>query len=120
MDGALDAWERAAEELRSTVDRRASEYESGTISNASEFINDLRRSGRAAPHIDEDYWPTIRMTWDGVGAENLEIEIFSDRFEVYRFFDGRTEVRYESREPSTEFPCTLMNEVPTGVASNDG
>lgn len=63
---------------------------------------------RAAGHwpapdaVQPGYWPTLCLTWPAV-----EIEIHDDRFELYRFRPGATEIREWRCGPDAPAPETL-------------
>lgn len=49
------------------------------------------------------------------GAENLAIEVFDDRYEVYRSFDGRTDIWYEHRKPGEPVSAAFLRELPDPI-----
>ena len=112
MDTQPTDWTRASHELEEAWTKRAAEFAPETIMNAREFLAILEEQNRALPLVSDGYWPTISFTWTVDGAENLEIEVFAERFEVYRFSANRTDIRYEYRTPGELFPSTLLAEVP--------
>jgi hypothetical protein len=106
------AWAGVAAKITAIVDQRSTEYDAHTIMNAYEFLDLLRRQNAPVPEIGPGYWPTFSITWDTSGAENLEIEVFKDRLEVYRFFDGRTDIWNEPHLPGARFSPKLLAELP--------
>lgn len=52
------------------------------------------------------YWSTIRVWWD-----NVEVEVFDDHFELYRFSDDRTQIEHFVRAPGTAVPADLVNQL---------
>ena len=120
MDHPTDPWERAYQDVETVRVQRSSEYEGATVANVREFISALRTQDRAAPEVSAGYWATFSLTFNATGADNLEIEVFSDHFEVYRFFDGRTDIREEPRKPGEAFPPTLMVEAPLNNSGRGG
>ena len=76
----------------------------------------LRSQGRPAPTVGPGYWPTFCVYWAAVGAENLQLEVFGDRVEVYRFHDGRTDIWYEEHVPGEGFSEAFVRELPAAVA----
>jgi hypothetical protein len=113
----MGPWRVFEAEVDAVISERASEYDLATMANVREFGVAMKSAGCAVPFVDPGYWPTFRLTWGNApGAENLEIEVFEDRFEVYRFFDGRTDIRYEFRSPGEVFPDGLLQELPPSPA----
>lgn len=76
----------------------------------------LRRSGRPAPSIEPGYLPTFVITWDEPEASNLQMEVFDDRVEVSRYFDGRTDIWYEPHAPGESFSEAFIRELPSAEA----
>ncbi len=109
----MDDWQVFDAEVQAIVRERVSQFDAATIANVQELAAHMKAVGYAVPFVEPGYWPTFRLTWNAPSAENLEIEVFEDRFEVYRFFDGRTDVRYEARSPGEPFPRGLLSELPT-------
>jgi len=78
-----------------------------TIAQARDFLAAVR-DRCPIPEVGKGYWSTIIFDW-GL----LQIEIFGDRLELYRFFDRRTEIRHVSHRLGEPFPPELMSELPT-------
>jgi hypothetical protein len=57
--------------------------------------------------VAKGYWSTIRIWW-----KNLEIEIFDDRYELYRFSQNGTAIEYFDHTPGTELPLDLITKLP--------
>jgi hypothetical protein len=47
----------------------------------------------------------------------LEIEVFADRFEVYRFHDQRTDIKEIRHAPGSPLPRELTSDLPTRDAN---
>ena len=98
-------------EAAAIIGERPEEYDAATRQNLAELIHLVRSTGRPVPLLSPGYWPTFCITWEIEGSKNLEIEVFDDRYEVYRFFDGKTDIWYEHHKPgeavSSEFLCEL-------------
>jgi hypothetical protein len=55
------------------------------------------------PEIAKGYWSTIRIFWSA-----LEIEVFPDHVEIYRFRDRQTDIQHYSHTPGEPFSLELM------------
>jgi hypothetical protein len=105
-------WVRVEAEIAAIIAERPTEYGPGTRQNLAELLELLRATSRPAPSITPGYWPSFCVTWDAKGTENLEIEVFDDRYEVYRFFDGRTDIWYEHHAPGATMSSAFLSELP--------
>ena len=105
-------WERVEAEIAEIVEARATAFDTATRQNLADLIHELRASSRPAPGLSPGYWPTFRLTWAEAGVDNLEIEVFDDRYEVYRFFDGKTEIWYELHQAGEPFSAAFLSELP--------
>jgi hypothetical protein len=85
-----------------------------TIQNAKDFVAFAEHSYIAPDAVGKGYWPTVRLSWSGVRSASIEIEVHSDHYEFYRFFDGRTDIMEFSRTPPDPIPqalAALLNEI---------
>jgi len=105
-------WERARREVESCIAERPSEYELATVAVMNDILELLRRTGRQAPNIWPGYWPTFCVDWDLPGAENLKLEVFDDRVEVYRYNETLFDVWDEKHAPGSAFSEAFLNELP--------
>jgi hypothetical protein len=106
-------WARVNREVDEVVAERPQEYDPGTLSNLAELLELLRSTRRPAPSISSGYWPTFCVTWGTAVAPNFEIEVFDDRYEVYRLSDGKTDIRYEYHSAGQPIAATLIAELPS-------
>ena len=106
-------WARVEAEVTTIIAERPADYVAGTCQNLAELLELLRATSRPAPFVSPGYWPTFRVTWDAEGAENLEIEVFDDRYEIYRFFDGKTDIWYEHHAPGAALSSAFLSELPS-------
>jgi len=105
-------WERVEAEAAAIVAERPSEYDEPTRQNLAELFQLIQATRRPAPLLSPGYWPTFCIEWDVEGSNNLQIEVFADRYEVYRFFDGRTDIWYEHHEPGEPLSSAFLSELP--------
>ncbi len=108
----MSDWNRVEADRTAIIAARPAEYDEATRRNLSELFDLVRTTGRPAPDLSPGYWPTFRITWDLEGSKNLEIEVFGTRYEVYRFFDGRTDIWYEKHDAGAMFSDAFVDELP--------
>ena len=111
----MSDWERVEAEAEAIVAARPAEYDSVIRQNLAELVDLVRATGRPAPYISPGYWPTFCITWDVEGSKNLEIEVFDSRYEVYRFFDGKTDIWYEEHRPGDVLSEAFLTELPKPI-----
>jgi hypothetical protein len=95
MSGDADDWADVMRAVAAIVDERPAEYAPAVRQCLEDLLLLLRSTNRPAPSVSPGYWPTFCLTWKTEEARNLQIEVFEDRYEVYRFFDGKTDIWYE-------------------------
>ncbi|MDP2212279.1 hypothetical protein [Phenylobacterium sp.] len=108
----MSDWERVEGEVAAIVSARPDEYDAVTRENLAELLRLIKETRRPAPFLAPGYWPTFRIVWEVKGSENLEIEVFDDRYEVYRSFDGRTDIWYEHHRPGEPLSAPFLSELP--------
>lgn len=99
-------WRRLEEKLEAIVTDSRVMFEPATVANAREFLG-LVRDKCPVPEIAKGYWSTICFFWPG-----LEFEVFSEHVEIYRFFDGRTDIEHHSRNPGEPFSPDVIAALP--------
>lgn len=106
----LDDWEAVDFEIDRVIAEGAQKpFDSETIANVREFVNSVRENC-PPPEVGKGYWNAIRFCW----ATNppIEIEVFRDRFELYRIYDGHTDIRHIAHVPGSPFPAEILAELP--------
>lgn len=111
----MSDWERVEREVAAIIAERPTEYDSVTRENLADLLRLIKETRRPAPYLEPGYWPTFCIGWEVEGAENLSIEVFDDRYEVCRCFDGRTDIRYEHHRPGEPFSAALLSELPDPI-----
>jgi len=101
------------------VERFAAEYRDepvteATLANVNDLLAVCRATVRPPDLVARGYEPTICIAWG-----NLEVEVFADRVEVYRFFEGRTDIWDEEHQPGDAFSNRLMAELASVNASSE-
>ncbi len=94
------------------VSQRPGEYDAATLAVMSDLQAFMRATGRVVPNVSSGYWPTFCLSFDAPGAENLALEVFGDRVEVYRFQEGRSDIWYEMHERGGDFSDAFAREIP--------
>src|SRR5882724_9949859 len=84
-------------------------FSPSAVANVREFVNFVRENC-PVPRIAKGYWSTICFGWETTPP--LEIEVFGDRFEVYRFYDGRSDIKAVAHTPGSPFPPELAADLP--------
>lgn len=112
MRTETDDWAETNHAVAEVIAERSGEYAPTVVQNLEDLLRCLRSTNRPAPAVSAGYWPTFRLTWAVAEARNLEIEVFEDRYEIYRFFDGKTDIRYEPHMPGDELSVAFEAELP--------
>lgn len=112
MRGRFEDWTEAKRAAAQVVAARPGEYAASVILNLDDLLAHVQQSNRPAPSIVPGYWPTFLVEWQTEEAKNLQIEVFDDRYEVSRFFDGRTDIWYEPHAPGDTFSDRFIAELP--------
>jgi hypothetical protein len=102
----MDGWTAVEVEIARIVAESGKPFDPATIAHINDFLAHVR--GRCPiPEVAKGYWSTICFSWEGI----FDIEIFSDRFEIYRFFDRRIDIRHFAHVAGEPFPPEVMAEL---------
>ena len=115
MSTETDDWAETNHAVAEVIAERSDAYTPMVIQNLDDLLRYLRSTNRPAPAVSAGYWPTFCLTWAGEQARNLEIEVFEDRYEIYRFFDGKTDIQYEPHMPGDELSVAFEAELPRTI-----
>lgn len=115
MSTGIGDWAGVKRAVADVIAARPHEYTTAVVRNLHDLLDQIEKSSRPAPSIFPGYWPTFLVEWDAEEAKNLQIEVFDDRYEVSRFFDGRTDIRYEPHAPGDTFSDQFIAELPNAV-----
>ena len=107
-----DEWTALAQKIALIVGERPQEYEPAIRQNLDELLLVIRSTNRPAPAVSSGYWATFCLTWEIEEARNLQIEVFDDRYEIYRFFDGKTDIWSELHVPGEPLSAAFTSELP--------
>jgi hypothetical protein len=112
-----ERWAQVDREIAEIEAARPGEYDDPTRRNLRALLDFVRRSGRPAPDVEAGYWPTFRVSWTELPeARNLAIEVFDDRYETYRFYDGRSDIRHHDYVGEGDLPPGVIDELPPAPA----
>lgn len=112
MSEGGEDWAGVERAVAEVIAARPDEYEASVVSNLDDLLAHVQKSNRPAPSILPGYWPTFRVEWEAEEAKNLLIEVFDDRYEISRFFDGRTDIWYEPHTHGDGFSDQFIAELP--------
>lgn len=107
-----DEWKQVKQAVARVVATRPDEYGPSVVRTLDDLLAYVERTDRPAPSVLPGYWPTFLVEWESQEAKNLQIEVFDDRYEVSRFFDGRTDIWYEPHAPGGSFSDAFIAELP--------
>ena len=111
-------WAEVGREVAEIEAAPLSEYDDPTRKNLTTLLDFIRSSGRPPPRVDAGYWPTFNLSWDNAPeAENLIVEVFGDRYEIYRIYDGRTDIRHYDHVGEGALPAEVVKELPGRLVS---
>ncbi|MGH6946151.1 MAG: hypothetical protein ACREDZ_02385 [Kiloniellales bacterium] len=105
-------WAAAEAEIGRIVAESAEPFASDTVAQVRELLTFLRERC-PAPEVTKGYGSTISFTWKESSRGPLEVEIFGNRLEVYRFYDRRTDIRHFAHISGEPCPPELVAELPT-------
>jgi hypothetical protein len=84
-----------------------------TLENARLFARFASGRYQTPDEIGLGYWPTIRLMWSSTNPP-IEIEIFHDHYEFYRFSQGATDIQHVA-QTSGNFPEGLKLLLDTAI-----
>lgn len=105
----VPSWPFVEAEIDRIITGSADEpFDADTVANIREFVR-FAREHCLVPEVSKGYLRTIRFSW---GMPSLEIEVFADRFEVYRFHDQRTDIKEIRHASGNPLPWELISDFP--------
>ncbi|WP_420479928.1 hypothetical protein [Brevundimonas sp. FT23028] len=110
------SWADVGQTVEDLVAERPDEYGSEVRAVMADLLALMERLDGARPYIGPGYWPTFVLNFDEPGFENLQLEVFGDRIEVYRFTDQLFDVREEKHVPGEGFSEAFIRDLPTSNA----
>jgi hypothetical protein len=104
-------WSDVEAEIKRIIASSREPFDPDTIAQVADLMS-FMRPRCPVPEVAKGYWSTIRFMWDNAMPGPLEIEVFGDRLEVYRFFNGRTDIQHVAHVPGAPFSAELAAELP--------
>jgi hypothetical protein len=101
-----DTWEAVEAEAERLIVEHTATLDAEAVLQSREFLRFIR--GRTpVPEVGAGYWRrSLRVTWP-----DLEVEVFDNRLEVYRFPDRKVDIRYFARVPGEPFAADVVTEL---------
>ena len=110
----LNDWDGVETEINRIIAESPEPFTPETIANVRDLIG-LVRDRCPIPGVAKGYWSTVQVGWEpwpSGPSHGLEIEVFDDRFEVYRFYDQRTDIWDEPHVGGEAFSPAFLAELP--------
>jgi hypothetical protein len=102
----LQNWSDVDKEIDSIVALCDETFDPATLANVRDLLLHCNAYSQLPSGVGKGYWSTIRLWWS-----NFEIEIFHDRFELYRFEDQETKIWYSDHVPGAPLSSSLMDDL---------
>ena len=110
MSSTEPNWPAVETEISRIIADSKEPFDDDTISNARDLVAFLQ--GRCSvPRVSKGYWSSISLQWKETSSGPLEIEVFEDRLEVYRF-EPTFGVWYEDHKSGQPFSPSFEAELP--------
>lgn len=109
----ISDWQSVEAEMEQVIsgENVARPFATETIAQARQFLEIIRDRCPVPDEVGKGYWSTIIIDWP-TAPRGFQVEIFEDRVETYRFYDGRTDIRHFAHAPGEPFPPDLLAELP--------
>lgn len=99
-------WESVEQAVTQLVHGRPDLFAPAIVANVQELVAACHSRCSVPSGVGKGYWDTVSISWAGV-----EIEVFEDRYELYRFGQGDTKIEYFDHVPGTEVPLSLLSQL---------
>ena len=109
-----DRWESVEEAVARVVSETSDPFDPATLANVNDLVQACRGLCSVPDETAKGYWSTICFSWEG-----LEIEVFEDRYEFYRFEQGHTDIEEFSHAPGAMVPARLVSYLPERSSLRD-
>jgi hypothetical protein len=104
----FENWDAVDREIDRLIANSAETFDSNTTANTKDLLTLCQARCPLPEGVAKGYWSTIRLWWG-----NFEIEVFEDRYELYRFFDQKTDIEYVGHMPSRTFSPGFLAQLPS-------
>jgi hypothetical protein len=102
----LQNWSAVEKEIEAIVALSDETFDLATLANVRDLLVHCKAYSRLPSGAGKGYWSTIILWWS-----NFEIEIFGDRFELYRFEGQETKIWYSDHVPGTPLSSSLREDL---------
>ena len=96
------------------VDASPALFAPAIIANVQELVAACHSRCSVPSGVGKGYWDTVSISW-----AHVEVEVFEDRYELYRFGQGDTKIEYFDHVPGTDVPLPLLSQLPASARAND-
>ena len=100
-------WGEVEQSVAQAIAGSSVPFDPATVSNTHDFLGLICARCPLPESAGKGYWGTICISWTDV-----EVEIFDDRYELYQFTDGHTDIEYFDRVLGSDVPADLLNKLP--------
>ena len=95
-------WKAVEAEIERLIRERVEDpFDRSTIADARQLL-DFARERCPVAVVGKGYWSTFSFSWRTTPP--VEVEVFADRFEFYRFYNGRTDIEQIDHLPGERLP----------------
>jgi hypothetical protein len=103
----LRNWEAVEQAITAVTSASPTPFNRETVENARNLANACRERSSTPNGVARGYWTTILIWWGQV-----EVEVFEDRYELYRFKPGQTDIQHFDHVPGATVPVQLLDQLP--------
>lgn len=107
----MEDWAKAEAQLRRLVADTSRPIDAAIVSVTEDFLGQIHRS-RQLPELGIGYWNTIVLHWPDTSSPSIQVEIFADHLELYRLFDGRSDIAHFPHACGQPLPEKILNDIP--------
>jgi hypothetical protein len=101
-------WDSVRLAIDSVFSSEFEHFEPNTVANVLDVFSACEGRTRTPDGVKKGYRRTMILWWD-----KLQLEVFEDRVEVYRFHDTSTDIWYEEHKPGKPFTPRFLAELNT-------
>lgn len=99
------SWAQVDADVQAALTVKGGEHDAATRGNLVDLLRFCRHEDVVPPFVEPGYWPTFLVSWGEQSA--LSIEVFDDRYELWRPFNGPSDVEYVPHLPGSPMPERL-------------
>jgi hypothetical protein len=107
-------WDAVAKEIAQSIAASADPFDAATIVNVHDLVTVCRTQCPLPEGTKKGYWSTISIWWP-----SIEVEVFDDHLELYRFSNGSTGIQHFDHSPGAQFRADFLDQLPRLEAPHD-